>query len=75
MGTSLKVSPFNMLPKYLNDNCIKIVVNKEEVGKFKYNDLSSNDFFLEGFTDEVIKNLITELGWKEEFEKFIGQHN
>jgi len=80
MGTSLKVSPFNMLPFLFDQSCFRAVVNKEKVGedigqlysfdsKFKFDDLNSNDIFVEGFTDECIIKLLKDCGWMNEFEQ------
>lgn len=79
MGTSLKVTPFNMLPTYLdNKNAWKIVVNREQVGDshtFKYNDVTSKDLFIEGVTDDIVKKIIKDLGWTEEFEEYVKKNS
>jgi NAD-dependent SIR2 family protein deacetylase len=75
MGTSLKVSPFNFLPQNLPKDTWRIVVNKEKVGQFKYEELNSNDLFLEGTTDEIILKIVDDCGWKSEFDKFLKDHN
>lgn len=69
MGTSLKVLPFNLIP-YQIPNCYKIVINKERVGNFDFDNISVNDLFLEGFTDEVIKQLVKDLELEEEFNAY-----
>jgi NAD-dependent histone deacetylase SIR2 len=72
MGTSLNVMPFSYFPHQLDKKCQRVLVNMEKVGHgFKFDDLSSNDYFIPGYTDEIILKLITDLGWKEEFETYI----
>ncbi len=69
MGTSLKVQPFSMFAYNLNDNCYRILVNREKVGHegpsgFKWNDLTSNDVFVEGSTDDIVLGMLEDLGWR-----------
>lgn len=71
MGTSLKVMPFNMLPYQLGKSAWRVVVNREKVGHFNYDDVSSTDIFIEGTTDDQILKILEDCGWKEEFTQFI----
>ena len=68
IGTSLKVEPFASLTDMVNTNKSWIVViNKEIVGDFDYDNIGSKSLFLEGFCDDVVKKLLEDCGWWEEF--------
>jgi NAD-dependent histone deacetylase SIR2 len=73
MGTSLKVAPFSFFPHQIDKKCQRVLINMEKVGgsSFKFEDVGSNDYFVEGKTDEVVMKIISDLGWKEEFEEYI----
>ena len=72
MGTSLKVMPFSFFPHQLDKKCQRVLINMEKVGSgFKFDDIGSNDYFLCGKTDEVISKLVSDLGWKDEFDSYI----
>ena len=73
MGTSLLVQPFAMLPKLLGDNAWRVVVNRSLVGKYGYEFLSENSLFIKGNTDEVVKEIVKECGWEEEFGEFVEE--
>ena len=83
MGTTLKVQPFNSFvyqlsdeytneDEELSDRCCRVLINKEKTGinyGFKFNDISSNDIFLEGYTDDIVNKLIDDLGWRVNINK------
>jgi NAD-dependent histone deacetylase SIR2 len=69
MGTSLKVVPFNQIP-YQLQNCFRIVINKERVGYFEFDNISVNDIFLEGYTDDIVKQIIKDLELEDDFNSF-----
>jgi NAD-dependent SIR2 family protein deacetylase len=71
LGTSMNVEPFNLIPYILNRNCYKIVINKESVGNFDYNNVSNNELFLEGSTDNVIAQLLKDMNLNNEFDHHI----
>ena len=71
MGTSLKVQPFSLLPRMLNEKAWKIAINRSLIGKFGYNFLSINSLFLQGTTDDVIKKIIHDCDWQEDFDAFL----
>ena len=82
MGTSLRVYPFSLLPNELNPNAHRVLVNMEKVGSdltgakpniFNFDNLSSNDIFLEGKTDEIILKFLQDIGQEDEFDKFIKE--
>lgn len=69
MGTSLKVQPFAYFAHEVGDNCHRILVNREKVGHegpsgFRWDDLTSNDMFIEGTTDEIVLKMIDDLEWR-----------
>lgn len=74
MGTSLKVSPFNFIPNFLNKDCHKLLINMERVGNLKLDDIGSKDVFVKGYTDDAIVKLIKDFGLKEEFDNFMMKH-
>lgn len=74
VGTSLVVSPANSLVYQVGDNCLRMVVNTEEVGAefgIEYGESVANgrDYFAKGSCDEVFLDLARELGWKEDLDK------
>ncbi len=64
MGTSLKVGPFNQLPYYVKEDCMRVLINMEKVGNFKFDDLNSRDVFVESYTDDAIIKIVKSLGWE-----------
>ena len=80
MGSSLAVYPFNQLPYGISKDTWRVLVNKEEAGnflaglvtmnQFRFNNPKKKDLFLSGFTDDVVKKLVEDCGWKEEFEQY-----
>lgn len=43
MGTSLMVSPFNRLPTLCDENCVRVLINREKVGTVKSSSSSSSE--------------------------------
>ena len=79
MGTSLKVAPFNVLPHMLKPNSWRVLVNREEVGvttgqdTFHFDDVTSNDVFIAGTTDEIVLRILKDCGWEQEFEEYVAK--
>ena len=77
-GTSLVVPPFNLLAYgHTNVDSYRVVINKLRVGKkyvpmrgLDYENPESKDIMLIGECDEVVKNIIHDLGWENEFYKY-----
>lgn len=72
-GTSLVVSPANSLVYNINSNCLRMVVNTEQVGEelgIEYGESASTgrDFFAKGSCDAVFLDLIKELDWLGDLE-------
>jgi len=70
-GTSLAVGPANSLVYRVPDDAVRVVVNRDPVGRelgIAYDDDGSGrDFFAQGECDEVFLELIRELGWWDDF--------
>ena len=79
-GTSLEVPPFNRLAYgHTNKNSYRVVINRLRVGKkyiprgLDYEDTESKDMMLIGECDDVVKNLIRDLGWEKEFYEYLNK--
>jgi NAD-dependent SIR2 family protein deacetylase len=69
MGTSLTVAPVSLIPDMVNNNCKRVLFNRECVGNFKPNKKKSSgnrDVVEEGDCDESIQALCQLLGWHDE---------
>ena len=80
MGSSLAVYPFNQLPYGISKNAWRVLVNKDEVGnflaglvtmnQFRFTNPKKKDLFLSGYTDDIVKKLVQDCGWKDEFDDY-----
>ena len=70
LGTSLQVYPFASLPEKLPGGCWKVLVNREKVGNFDFENQFKKELFLKGNTDEIVERLIKDVGWEREFEAY-----
>ncbi len=73
IGTSLTVGPANSIVYRVPDDCLRVVVNNEPVGSklgFDYSDDPTRDFFARGSCDEVLLELMGELGWIDDIMTF-----
>lgn len=84
MGTSLEVQPFASLIHQVNDNCVRLLINREVVGKSRYPgddgmnfDTPTNrrDIAWLGDCDDGVKQLITELELTDDFDKLMKATN
>lgn len=80
IGTSLKVYPFSSLVNYVNDECPRLLINREKVGDWAVYDrdedeakLNYRDVFLQGDCDEGCRKLAELLGYKDELQNLIKQ--
>ena len=71
MGTSLQVYPFAQIPKLMKTSAWKVVFNRDKVGRFLYNFLFSNTLFIEGTTDDTVKNFLKDVDLLEDFKNFV----
>jgi len=69
LGTSLKVSPFCMVPSCVEADCPRLLVNRELVGDFASDGgaLGRDAVYL-GDVDDGIRELSRELGWEHELD-------
>ena len=72
MGTSLQVYPFAEIPELLNIESWKVVFNKDKVGPFLYEYLSSNTIFIQGTTDNSVLTFLKDLDLLDDFKKYLG---
>lgn len=71
MGSSLKVVPFNKLPGKVSSSAWRVFVNKEIVyNMFNFDDVYSKDLFLGGYTDQIIEQLVKDVGWENDFNNY-----
>lgn len=61
IGTSLSVYPFASIVDYASKDCIKILINKEKVGPFRF---ENGGICLLGSCDEIVNDLCDILDWK-----------
>lgn len=73
MGTSLKVFPFSSIPYNLSQDCFKMVINLDKVGSFNYSNVSNNELFLEGKTDEILLKLLKDIELEKEYFEYKEQ--
>eukprot|EP00483_Globobulimina_turgida_P008400 UN08417 len=67
-GTSLSVSPSNMIPTYVKkERCVRLLLNREKCGwYFDFKTTASNDVFYQGNCDDGIIELAKLCGWDKE---------
>ena len=86
MGTSLSVAPFCNLPKYVDIETKRILINREMVFKysaenyrgFKFDiqdEEEQRDFFIQESCDQGVEMLVKLLGWEKEFEELCLESN
>ena len=72
IGTSLKVAPANTLVWRVPRSALRVLVNREPVGLHLGLDFErERDFFAEGDIDEVLLDLMVELGWLDDLEPLL----
>jgi len=70
MGTSLYVQPFASLPNYVGKECKRVLINRERVGNFKFNDpTNKTDVFYKGNADDGCIEMALSFGFEEEMKK------
>lgn len=74
IGTSLNVEPFASLTDMINHkNCWIVLINKMKVGNFNFNDLYNKNLFIEGLCDDIIKQIIIDCDWWDDFNSKYGK--
>ena len=74
-GTSLVVSPANMVAATAPRSAVRVVADREPVGRelgIDYGSSSRDDVFLQGDVDDVIAGLAAEMGLTGDLRKFEG---
>ena len=74
-GTSLVVSPANMVAATAPRSAVRVVADREPVGRelgIDYGSSSRDDVFLQGDVDDVIAGLAAEMGLAGDLRKFEG---
>lgn len=71
-GTSLQVSPFNMLPESVYETCPRLLFNMDLVGDFG---TRPNDIVVLGDCDDNISYFAQLLGWQSELETAVSKIN
>jgi NAD-dependent SIR2 family protein deacetylase len=67
MGTSLYVQPFASLPNFVSSSCKRVLINRERVGNFKFNDpTNTTDIFYKGNADDGCEEMALAFGFREE---------
>ena len=77
MGTALAVAPFNTIVD--ESDCPKVLINLENTDKNGY-DFDDNErfperIFLQGKCDEIVYQIISEVGWTKDLMKLMPNLN
>jgi NAD-dependent SIR2 family protein deacetylase len=75
VGTSLAVAPANSLVYRSPRSAMRLIVNREPVGYrlgIDYSEHSKRDYFAQGDIDNVLLDLVEELGWLEDLQNLCG---
>ena len=67
IGTELVVEPFSRLINKFNKNAWIVIINKNFVGDFDCYNILNKQLFLEGYCDDIIKQILTDCGWLDDF--------
>ena len=68
-GTKLVVDPFSKLTNKLNrKNCWILIINKSYVGDFDCYNIYNKELFLQGYSDDTIKQILIDVGWFDDFK-------
>ena len=69
IGTKLIVDPFSKLTNRFNrKNCWILIINKSYVGDFDCYNIYNKELFLQGYCDDIIKQILIDVGWFEDFK-------
>ena len=69
IGNSLKAQPFSFLPLLIKSNSWIVLINKEEVGSFGFDNIMNKNIFFEGDCDEMVKKILKDCNWWDDFSK------
>ena len=68
IGTELVVDPFSRLTNKFNKNSWVVIINKTFVGDFDCYNIFNKQLFLEGYCDDIIKQILLDCGWLDDFQ-------
>ncbi|KAL0227886.1 hypothetical protein RCL1_004029 [Eukaryota sp. TZLM3-RCL] len=74
IGTSLQVFPFAHLVKFGHDDVARILINKTDIGPNESLKFEGRDLFLMGEADVMVKEILVQNDWLEEFDCFKAEH-
>lgn len=75
IGTSLAVAPANKIVALVPETTMRLVVNREPVGfmlGIDYSDRPKRDYFARGDCDDMLLELMEELGWLDDVAPFLN---
>lgn len=74
IGTSLQVYPACEIVRLVPQTATRVIINAEPVGQHLgvlYGEESIRDYFAQGFCEDVLLDLIVELGWINDLESYV----
>jgi NAD+-dependent protein deacetylase sirtuin 2 len=77
IGTSLRVAPANSIVSRVPPSTMRLLVNKEIVGGhlgMNFGADATRDYFAEGDCDNMLLDLMEHLGWMDDLEPFLSNH-
>jgi len=77
IGTSLRVAPANSLVWRVPKSSMRLLVNREEVGGYlgmHFGEESTRDYHAAGNCDEVLLDLMEQLGWLDDLKPLLEHH-
>lgn len=85
MGTSLEIQPFASLVDYAEAHCVRLLINRTEISSakhwffggpsFKKGPSNTRDVEFIGDCDDGVFQLAKALGWTDELNALINEHN
>jgi NAD-dependent histone deacetylase SIR2 len=72
IGTGLAVSPFNILPSMINENCDTILLNMDKLPGYGDN---KKRFTMTGPCDEAVHKISADMGWSDELKNLEEGNN
>ena len=75
-GTALAVSPFKNVVDMVKKDCPAVLFNMEnvfETSGYDFDRPDKNKILVKGKCDEMIRKLVADCGWSEDFEKVLPE--
>lgn len=73
IGTSLLVNPFASIIDYVKPEVPRFLINNEVSGDFKFKEKGSNDYFIQGDCQEILKELAGQLGYDNDIKNVMSK--